>query len=369
MSQAATELYDILSQNLEWNRARITCFVCMLMALFSVKTINLKAIATEFDSDAKMNSRYKRIQRFFRLFKIDFDVIAGLIFRWFGLSTGSHYLIIDRTNWKLGKKNINVLMLSVAYHGIAIPIFWKNLGRAGNSITAQRIELMNKFIDKFGTACISGPLGDREFIGKDWFNYLMENKIPFYIRIKENALVTNSRGKDVAVRQLFRGLKRGEIKILRKKRNIGNALLFLSATLDEAGKLKIIATDTDPINALKIFAVRQEIETLFGCLKTRGFRFEDTHVTHTDRIDRLLVLLAIGFCWAYKTGEWIHENLARIKLKSHGRREVSMFRYGLDFIRDTISKIERRYKDFEICLDQLRQPQKPSCLAGKEAVL
>ncbi len=30
---------------------------------------------------------------------------------------------------------------------------------------------------------------DREFIGQDWFAYLLENKIPFFIRIKQNQLV------------------------------------------------------------------------------------------------------------------------------------------------------------------------------------
>ncbi|HAT8797519.1 TPA: IS4 family transposase, partial [Legionella pneumophila] len=30
----------------------------------------------------------------------------------------------DRTNWRWGKKDINILMLSVVYKGIAIPLFW-----------------------------------------------------------------------------------------------------------------------------------------------------------------------------------------------------------------------------------------------------
>jgi len=33
-------------------------------------------------------------------------------------------LIMDRTNWKFGKVDINFLVLSVAYKGIAIPILW-----------------------------------------------------------------------------------------------------------------------------------------------------------------------------------------------------------------------------------------------------
>jgi len=61
--------------------------------------------------------------------------------------------------------------------------------------------------------------------------------------------------------------------------------------------------------------------------------FEDTHMTQPDRIEKLLVLLTIAFCWAHKTGEWRHVQKA-IKIKKHGRKGVSFFRYGLDLLRD-----------------------------------
>jgi len=52
---------------------------------------------------------------------------------------------------------------------------------------------------------------------------------------------------------------------------------------------------------------RWEIETLFKTLKSQGFDFEATHLTGLDRIERLLALLAIVFCWAHLLGEWLHE--------------------------------------------------------------
>ena len=57
-------------------------------------------------------------------------------------------------------------MLSVSYGFISIPLFWINLGRAGNSNTTQRIELLEQYVAEFGAAHIAGLLGDREFIGK-----------------------------------------------------------------------------------------------------------------------------------------------------------------------------------------------------------
>lgn len=58
----------------------------MLLALFAVRTVNLRELTVAFSSDALIDSRYKRIKRFFSKFKIDFDVIACWIFKLFFLN-------------------------------------------------------------------------------------------------------------------------------------------------------------------------------------------------------------------------------------------------------------------------------------------
>jgi hypothetical protein len=107
----------------------------------------------------------------------------------------------------------------------------------------------------------------------------------------------------------------------------------LSALRLADGELLIVATDKEVDWPIELYGRRWEIETLFSCLKSRGFNFEDTHITKPERIAKLVALLTIGFCWAYKTGEWRHEQKA-IKIKKHGRKEISYFRYGLDLLRD-----------------------------------
>ena len=95
------------------------------------------------------------------------------------------YLSMDRTNWQWGKSDINILMLSVVCKGIAFPVLWSLLDKAGNSNTAQRIVLIQTFVNRFGKDRIAGVLGDREFIGNDWFGWLRKESIPFCIRIKK----------------------------------------------------------------------------------------------------------------------------------------------------------------------------------------
>ena len=80
------------------------------------------------------------------------------------------------------------------------------------------------------------------------------------------------------------------------------------------------------------YARRWEIETLFSCLKSRGFRLEETHLLHPERLKKLIALLALAFCWAHIIGEWLTLKQP-LKIKKHGRKACSIFRHGFDHLR------------------------------------
>jgi hypothetical protein len=346
------ELRDSLNGCFQWNKARITIFAHMLLALIITRTVNLNKIACAISSNADQASRYRRLQRFFAEFVIDFDMIAGFIFKLFFISGGKWHLTVDRTNWQWGKSDINILTLAIAFKGIAIPIYWELLDKKGNSDTPERIALIQKFINRFGKNCIAGILADREFIGDDWFAWLLQERISFYIRIKKNFLTTNSRGRPARVETLFRGLALTGERVLYGKRSILGHKLYVAGLRLPDGDLLIVVTNENPGNAIKTYGIRWEIETLFGCLKSKGFHFEDTHITDYERIKKLFVLLAIAFCWSHKTGEWRHE-FRPIKIKKHGRPAISLFRYGLDYIVQAIINIFLKFDLFKTCLARI----------------
>ena len=143
------KLETILNVHLNWHKKRINCFVQMLVVLLQVQTVNLSKISNQILSKSKIRNRYRRLQRFFAHIKIDYDVVAKFIFWLFSFQGKSIYLTMDRTNWKWGKKNINILFLGTVYKGIAIPIYWLLLNKQGNSSTNERIALMKRFIKIF----------------------------------------------------------------------------------------------------------------------------------------------------------------------------------------------------------------------------
>src|SRR5262249_16730154 len=141
------------------------------------------------------------------------------------------------------------------------------------------------------------------------------------------------------VKKIFNDLKPHQHKIFNMAVEIFGQSVFLAGSRSEKGELMIVATNQNPKNAIPIYLRRWEVECLFHALKERGFRFEETHMTSLEKVEKLMAVLAIGFCWAHKVGEWKAMAKKTIRIKKHidsNRPQNSFFRYGLDFIRDLL---------------------------------
>ncbi|MGJ0429753.1 transposase [Methylobacter sp.] len=104
--------------------------------------------------------------------------------------------------------------------------------------------------------------------------------------------------------QLFGSLKPGQLHHLPGRRPVWGCFVTLSALRLDDGDWLIIASSLAPQSqAIQAYARRWEIETLFGCLKSRGFNFEDIHLVDPERLSKLFGLLALAFAWTYHTGE------------------------------------------------------------------
>jgi len=321
-----------LAETVTWNKARRNFLAKFTVALVQVKTISLVQISSVMSGRAKQDSHYKRCQRFLRCFDLPFAEVAHLVVKLLGLPK-PFIVSIDRTDWYLGQTPLNILMLSVVWKGVAFPLLWTVLEKKGCSDTRERIELLEKYLKLFGPDSLSFVTADREFIGRDWFSYLRREQIPFRIRIKENLRVTNARGnKMVRASNLFRTQRAGVGSLLCGRRRVLGEAVSLMGMRTPEGEYVIVASSTETDEILSEYAQRWKIETLFGCLKSRGFCLEETHVTRPERLEKLLALMTLAFCWAYIAGEW----LARanpIKIKKHGRLAKSIFRYGFDYLR------------------------------------
>ena len=224
-------------------------------------------------------------------------------------------------------------MLAVVHEGVAIPLLWWMLDKRGNSNQTERILLMEEFRDLFPDVKVASLTADREFVGTDWFGYLLEDpKMPFRIRIRETELLFDGE-ESVNGKRLFEGLKVGERRVLKCERRLWGHWVQVAALKLLDGELMIIVTQRWVETAISNYGKRWGIETLFGILKSRGFNLEDTHLKEMERLSKLVALLTLAMVWAIRVGEWLTVQTP-IPIKNHGRKAKSVFRVGCDYIRD-----------------------------------
>ena len=199
-----TMLTHVLKLHFGWHLARVKCLSCLIIALFKVKTVNFAELATAFSGSAKVDSHYRRIQRFFKEVDLQQGTVARLVASL--LPYDQFILSIDRTNWMLGCFSINFLVLSIVHQGTAFPILWLFLPKKGNSNTKERIELIDQFLTIFGSYKIQYLTADREFIDEEWLRYLINHGIEFRLRIKKNMKISRSTGQLAPAANFFRSL-------------------------------------------------------------------------------------------------------------------------------------------------------------------
>jgi hypothetical protein len=225
---------------------------------------------------------------------------------------------MDRTNWKLGKSNVNLLVLGVAYKGMAIPLLWKFLtiekkidgklieqGKRGNSNTKERKDMLSDFIEIFGVEKIASLTADREFIGEEWFKWLKEKKIPFVIRIKSNTLIDEEYFGSRDLKELFSHTNKDEFYAFGKTKIFGTELYLGGIEATKSKEALILVSDHKiDKETLPIYKKRWEIETLFGALKSKGFNFEESKLTDGYKIEKLMAFLSIAFIWSILAGDY-----------------------------------------------------------------
>ncbi|MGA9211692.1 hypothetical protein [Kaistella sp.] len=77
------------------NKARLKFISMMILALCKIKTVNYTALANVLDNATEAQSSL----RIFSILPKKEDLV----------------LVMDRTNWKFGHANINILMLGICY--------------------------------------------------------------------------------------------------------------------------------------------------------------------------------------------------------------------------------------------------------------
>jgi hypothetical protein len=314
------------------NKSRFDLIVLFIAGSIVNRSVNYCEVAEGMGTTCLDKSNLRRLQRFMSSYPLDMELVCLLLISLLP-SKGRVRLSIDRTTWEFGGQNHNILVVVALTHGIGIPIWFECLdNNGGNSDSDDRCYVMMKCIEILGKDRIKSVVGDCEFIGKDWIDYLLSERILFYFDIRTN-MYFEFRGKRYQVSKYMQG----------QNKKVLHSVIIFEASLGLAMKrhrtkeksILAIITNGRAGSALDNYANRWAIEIVFQSFKERGFDLEATHVSDPIRIRKLFALCSIAFTVCFLVGLAL-DSIKPIEIKNNGYKANSYFRYGLNFIRDVL---------------------------------
>jgi len=233
-------------------------------------------------------------------------------------------------------------MIAADWGGVGIPLYWRLLdNQSGNSATQDRCELLEKIISILGVERIEAIVGDREFIGEKWVSRLQALGVPFCFRFRKSFKLKMANGSTQTASQLLQ--KKAKVALLDCEVNGCKVNVFLKRL--GGGEYLLLMGSLEPARLEKIYKKRWTIEVLFQNFKSRGFNLEATHLRESWKISKLLVFVSLAVAICVKVGYYFDKKLKEVKLKKHGYRAQSIFREGLDIVRETLKRGVTRWND------------------------
>lgn len=229
----------------------------VLFGVIQAESTLHRKIALHIDREASQASITRMVARTFhetRLTPQDVtDVLLPL------LPTGKLTLVVDRTNWKLGAADLNLLVLGVALGGVVLPLNWKVLPHGGSSEMRARMFLVGQLLQRLPARRWAVLIADREFVGQEWFTFLRKQGLKRCIRIRESTLLD-----DRPARDHFQDLQSGEVRGVFDGAWVYGSWMQVVATLSPQGERVLVASDLSLWDTLSTYRLRWGIECTFA---------------------------------------------------------------------------------------------------------
>lgn len=350
-------LWTTLSSAKLKNLLQISC--CIL----KTRSCNLQKCRDELSSitgetTLNQDTAYARLKRVFQtgvvetLLKSLFLMILHLV-----NPGSSSLLILDRTEFGIGKRWVNLLVIGLEWHGVFVPLVWTDLGERRISSQQDRIALMDQLLAWWKASTIPLPVlcivGDREFTGHDWLMALEKREIDYVIRIKSNLRFPvwfKGKLKDrlIKLKVLARYMIKhqlSQMEIVIDQSIITRLMLLPQEKADAKEPYVLLITNlVDWQRAQQIFRRRWPIECCFKHLKSNGFDLEDLHLEGQHKINLLFAILTFVYVLA------IHQGILsgfkdKVSLKKAANGKVypkqSLFRFGLYQLKLLVKELDQ----------------------------
>jgi hypothetical protein len=320
------------------HKARMRNMVWLLVGMYQAKSVHLSKIAVKIPwAKSTLPSGIRRLSRLLanpRLRVRDwYEALARHLVEAQANSTGNIRLIVDGT--KVGFSH-QLLMVAIAYRRRALPLAWTWINcKRGHSSSEKQLALLtyvHRLIPEDVPVCL---VGDSEFGAIDVLKQLDTWQWYYALRQKANHLIQLS-GQEtwIPFGELVQepGQSRWVDQALLTQQHAYPTNLLAHWKIGEKEPWLLATNMPDKRTTLTAYRRRMWIEEMFGDFKGHGFDLESSHLRHAARLSRLTLAVALLYVWLVSTGSQIIKAGKRFLVDRRDRRDLSIFRIGLNMI-------------------------------------
>ena len=297
----ATDMEQRLPGQRKTQRGKLALLVATML---QVRSANLMDVAACLPRPAeRLDSRYQWIKRFLANARVVSDAVMAPsgreVLARLSAQGQTVVLLIDQT--KVSERH-QVVMVAVCLGGRALPLTWRVKETQGAIGFAEQRAALDRVAALLPEGVRPVLLGDRFYGSPALIAWCRAQGWDWRLRLKQDLLVFEDGGETTLAACFARDehlLSDIELTETRVRTNV--------AMVHEAGHPEpwIIALSQPPsVHRAFDDGLRWGIEAMFSDFKTRGFGLEDSQITRTDRLDRLVLVLSLALHWAVSTGMW-----------------------------------------------------------------
>jgi hypothetical protein len=365
---SSQELYNRLSEKVSvlvkvTNRKQLANWLWIVVGLLQGKSPALSQIATFLPMETQAESRVTLIRRWLMNWHVDvwafYEPILKHVLQ--GWSAVTAYVILDGV--MIFGDRWQIFRISLQHGCRAIPLAWVVMPGKG-LITVQRLKRMLERVQRLLHGRVKSVvfLADRGFRGCDWAQLCLELGWNYAIRVAGNTYITLANGRTDRIDAWvspYRNHYFQNVWLTQEQKLRTN--LSVTWTTDKNGQPEMVAVISNQSacrTRLREYGYRMRIEQSFRDDKSGGFNMAHIQLQHADRIERLLLAMAIATLWCHELGEHVLQQgeSARRLIDPGATRELSLFQLGLRWLKRALAVAIHLLPNFKARLSNLNLP-------------
>ena len=244
------------------------------------------------------------------------------------LSSSGLTIIIDGSAMGRG---CFVLMASLVWKKRAIPLTWIVVeGQKGHLPEVLHLQLLEELRAIIPLETKVVILGDGEFDGIQFLAAMQNERWQYVCRTAMNTCITKDGNTFSLMSQPMNpGTIAAWSDALFTHQRYGPVLVIALWEVGYERPIYLVTSLKDVSTATEVYRLRFIIETLFSDQKSRGFNIHKSHLSHPERISRLLIATSLSYLVVLHIGVFAQQNDWVKQFHRKHRCDISLFQCGL----------------------------------------